>query len=124
MKNTKKNKRKNQKKTKKRKENYYTVKHDVWGKRLFIPLEAKRAMESIDRLNRASDFKKNDKRRYWFDKEYRRRMLLQVKKSRKSRKIYSKKTRISNNYKTIKKSIKKIPIKKLEDIYYHILFEQ
>ena len=113
--------RKKKYKTKKLEKN--KVKQDVWGKRIFIPLEAKRAIESIDKLSLASDLKKRDPRRKWYEKEYRRRMMVELKKSRKSRKLYAKKAKISNKYKTIKRSVNRIPIKKLENIYYDILFK-
>jgi hypothetical protein len=122
MKNKKYTRKKKYRRTKKIEKNI--VKQDVWGKRIFIPLQAKRAIESIDRLSLASDLKKRDPRRKWYEKEYRRRMMVELKKSRKSRKLYAKKAKISNKYKTIKRSVGRIPIKKLENIYYDILFKQ
>lgn len=102
----------------------YEIKQDVFGKRVFIPLIWKQVIESVDKLNRGSDLNIKDPRRKWFKKEYKRRLSVELKKSKKSRKIYAKKLKISNNAKTIKRSIEKIPMKKLEDVYYEILFKQ
>ena len=121
---TRKKVKKNKNKTRKKHIEKDVIVQDVWGKRIFIPIMAKIAVENIDNLNRASDYKKSHPYYYWYDREYRRRMLVEMKHSKKSRKIYASKLKIPNNYKKIKQSIGKIPIKRLENIYYELLFKQ
>jgi len=91
---------------------------DNIGKRELVSSDEKYSIRNVDQLNKASDYKRNKKRRKFMKDEYVRRLILQTKKSKKSRRLFQK------LHKTQKNPIKKIrnmSIKKIEDTYYRLL---
>ena len=65
--------------------------------------------------------KKNHKIYKYAAAEYRRRLLLQLKNSLSSRKIFEKKTKKKYNRKRIDKIINRMPIDKLQKLYFLLL---
>ena len=105
-------------KTRKRKTKKIDLEYlDNVGKRILIPLKIKYAIRNVDQLNKASDYKNKILKRYMKD-EYIRRLILQTRKSKKSKKLFKKR------HKTRKdpiKYIKKLSVKEIEDTYYYLL---
>ena len=105
-------------KTRKRKTKKIDLEYlDNVGKRKLIPLKIKYAIRNVDQLNKASDYKNKILKRYMKD-EYIRRLILQTRKSKKSKKLFKKR------HKTRKdpiKYIKKLSVKEIEDTYYYLL---
>jgi hypothetical protein len=91
---------------------------DNIGKRELVPIKKKYAIRNVDQLNRASDFKKNKNIHNDMKEEYIRRLVLQTRKSKKSRKLFQK------MHKTKKKPInyiKRMSAKNIEDTYFYLL---
>ena len=102
---------KKKKQTRKRRND---VKIDVFGKRTWLPIEHKIALKKIDNLILASDIdKKNPVKKYMIS-EYKRRLKLSL-KNKKNRRLFNKLTRKKS------KNINKMPIKRIERIYYTLL---
>jgi len=91
---------------------------DNIGKRELVSSDEKYSIRNVDQLNKASDYKRNEKRRKFMKDEYVRRLILQTKKSKKSRRLFQKLHKTRKN--PIKK-IKNMSIKKIEDTYYRLL---
>ena len=91
---------------------------DNIGKRELVSSDEKYSIRNVDQLNKASDYKRNKKRRKFMKDEYVRRLILQTKKSKKSRRLFQKLHKTQKN--PIKK-IKNMSIKKIEDTYYRLL---
>tara|TARA_B100001175_G_C19374404_1_gene573401 strand:+ start:393 stop:764 length:372 start_codon:yes stop_codon:yes gene_type:complete len=91
---------------------------DNIGKRELVSSDEKYSIRNVDQLNKASDYKRNKKRRKFMKEEYVRRLILQTKKSKKSRRLFQKLHKTRKN--PIKK-IKKMSIKQIEDTYYRLL---
>jgi len=91
---------------------------DNIGKRELVSSDEKYSIRNVDQLNKASDYKRNKKRRRFMKDEYIRRLILQTKKSKKSRHLFQKLHKTRKN--PIKK-IKKMSIKQIEDTYYRLL---
>ena len=91
---------------------------DNIGKRELVSSDEKYSIRNVDQLNKASDYKRNKKRRKFMKDEYVRRLILQTKKSKKSRRLFQKLHKTRKN--PIKK-IKNMSIKKIEDTYYRLL---
>ncbi len=91
---------------------------DNIGKRELVSSDEKYSIRNVDQLNKASDYKRNKKRRKFMKEEYIRRLILQTKKSKKSRRLFQKLHKTRKN--PIKK-IKKMSIKQIEDTYYRLL---
>ena len=91
---------------------------DNIGKRELVSSDEKYSIRNVDQLNKASDYKRNKKRRRFMKDEYIRRLILQTKKSKKSRRLFQKLHKTRKN--PIKK-IKKMSIKQIEETYYRLL---
>ena len=91
---------------------------DNIGKRELVSSDEKYSIRNVDQLNKASDYKRNKKRRRFMKDEYIRRLILQTKKSKKSRRLFQKLHKTKKN--PIKK-IKKMSIKQIEETYYRLL---
>ena len=91
---------------------------DNIGKRELVSSDEKYSIRNVDQLNKASDYKRNKNRRRFMKDEYIRRLILQTKKSKKSRHLFQKLHKTRKN--PIKK-IKKMSIKQIEDTYYRLL---
>tara|TARA_B110001454_G_scaffold218907_1_gene248513 strand:+ start:5479 stop:5925 length:447 start_codon:yes stop_codon:yes gene_type:complete len=94
---------------------------DYFGYRKLIPINQFKTIQSIDYLNLATDYKKNPKVYKYATAEYRRRLILQLKDSPSSRKIFEKKTKKKYNSKRIHKIVDKMPIDKLQKLYFLLL---
>lgn len=99
----------------KRKKTPYQL--DVIGKRKLVPLEIKYAIRNVDQLNKASDYKDKSIKNNVLD-EYKRRLLLQTRKHKKSKKLFQK---IHKTRKNPIKIINKLSVKQIEDTYYTLL---
>jgi hypothetical protein len=97
------------------KKKYYL---DNIGKRELVSLDKKYAIRNVDQLNKASDYKKNKKRRKFMKEEYVRRLILQTKKSKKSRRLFQKMHKTKKNPIT---HIKKLSINQIENTYNYLL---
>ena len=97
---------------------------DYFGYRKVIPINKYKTIQSIDNLNRATDYKKNKKIYKFASDEYRRRLELILEKNAPSRKLFKKKTKKKYNKKNIKKILEKMPIKKIQDVYLFLLEEE
>ncbi len=107
---------KKRKRNKKKNSTPYAL--DNIGKRELVPIKKKYAIRNVDQLNRASDFKKNKNIHNELKEEYVRRLVLQTRKSKKSRKLFQK------MHKTKKKPInyiKRMSAKNIEDTYFYLL---
>ena len=62
---------------------------DVIGKRKLVPLDIKYAIRNVDQLNTASDYKNKNIKKNVLE-EYKRKLLLQTKKHRKSKRLFQK----------------------------------
>jgi len=91
---------------------------DNIGKRELVPIKKKYAIRNVDQLNRASDFKKNKSIHNELKEEYIRRLVLQTRKSKKSRKLFQKMHRTKKNPINY---IKKMPTTDIEKTYFHLL---
>ena len=94
---------------------------DYFGYRKSIPVNQYKTIQVIDNLNLATDYKKNKKIYKFALDEYRRRLLVQIKTNLSSRKLFEKKIKKKYNSKRIVKIIEKIPIKKVQELYYWLL---
>jgi len=94
---------------------------DYFGYRKLIPINQFKTIQSIDHLNLATDYKRNPKVYKYATAEYRRRLLLQLKNSLSSRKLFEKKTKKKYNRKRIDKIINRMPIDKLQKLYFLLL---
>ena len=90
---------------------------DVIGKRKLVPLDIKYAIRNVDQLNKASDYKNKSIKKNVLE-EYKRRLLLQTRKHKKSNKLFKK---IHKTKKNPIKIINKLSAKQIEDTYYTLL---
>jgi hypothetical protein len=90
---------------------------DVIGKRKLVPLDIKYAIRNVDQLNKASDYKNKNIKNNVLE-EYKRRLLLQTKKHRKSKRLFQK---IHKTRKNPIKILNKLSAKQIEDTYYTLL---
>lgn len=90
---------------------------DVIGKRKLVPLDIKYAIRNVDQLNKASDYKNKNIKKNVLE-EYKRRLLLQTKKHRKSKRLFQK---IHKTRKNPIKILNKLSAKQIEDTYYTLL---
>lgn len=95
---------------------------DQFGKRKVLDIEKYIIREHIDNGGLATDYNK-DRHKFATD-EFKRRLLLQLKLSPSSRKIFQRKTKKKYSSKTIKKKIGKMPIKKIQKLYLSLLNKQ
>ena len=95
---------------------------DQFGKRKVLDIERYIIRSHIDNGGLATDYNK-DRRELAID-EFKRRLLLQLKLSPSSRKLFQRKTKKKYSSKTIKKKIDKMPIKKIQKLYLSLLNKQ
>ena len=93
--------------------------NDQFGKRKVIDVENFIIRNHIDNGGLATDY--NKKRLKTATKEFKRRILLQLKDSPSSRRLFKQKTKKKYNSKTITKIIDKMTIVKLQKLYFFIL---
>ncbi len=90
---------------------------DVIGKRKLVPLNIKYAIRNVDQLNKASDYKNKSVKKNVLE-EYKRRLLLQTRKHKKSKRLFQK---IHKTRKNPIKILNKLSAKQIEDTYYTLL---
>jgi hypothetical protein len=94
---------------------------DQFGKRKVIDFDKFIIRQNVDNKILATDFK-NDKQKFKeMSDEYRRRLLLQIKEARSSRRLFEKKTRKIYKSSKSKKMVKKMSIKKVQNLYFELL---
>jgi len=93
--------------------------NDQFGKRKVIDVEKYIIINHIDNGGLATDY--NKQRLKIAIKEFKRRILLQLKDSLSSRRLFKQKTKKKYNSKTITKIIDKMTIVKLQKLYFFIL---
>ena len=91
-----------------------------FGKRVSIPLEDMAAIHKVDGNNKITDFKDTSKIYSSVLREFKRRLIIILKNSPKSRKILKKKFKIKYN-KNFSSKLDKLSPQKIEDIYFAIL---
>jgi hypothetical protein len=96
--------------------------NDQFGKRKVIDVENFIIRTHIDNGGLATDY--NKKRLKSAIKEFKRRILLQLKDSSSSRRLFKQKTKKKYNSKTITKIIDKMTITKLQKLYLFILHKK
>ena len=94
---------------------------DQFGKRKVIDIDRHTSRIHVDNKGLATDYHKNTEKYKQIRTEYERRLLLQLKENASSRRLFKKKTRKNYNSKNIEKKINKMPIIKLQNIYYSLL---
>jgi hypothetical protein len=97
---------------------------DQFGKRQVIDIDKFLIRAHIDSQGEATDYKSNPEKYKYASEEYKRRLLLQLKKDNSSRRLFQKKTKKKYSSKTIKSQIDKMPIKKIQKIYYTLLHKK
>lgn len=93
--------------------------NDQFGKRKVIDMENFIIRNHIDNGGLATDY--NKKRLKTATKEFKRRILLQLKSSPSSRRLFKQKTKKKYNSKTIHKIIDKMSISKIQKLYFFLL---
>tara|TARA_B000000475_G_scaffold265185_1_gene253485 strand:+ start:2036 stop:2488 length:453 start_codon:yes stop_codon:yes gene_type:complete len=93
--------------------------NDQFGKRKVIDMENFIIRNHIDNGGLATDY--NKKRLKTATKEFKRRILLQLKTSPSSRRLFKQKTKKKYNSKTIHKIIDKMSISKIQKLYLFLL---
>lgn len=93
--------------------------NDQFGKRKVIDIENFIIRKHIDSGGLATDY--NKKRLKIATKEFKRRILLQLKHSASSRRLFKKKTKKKYNSNTISKIIDKMSIVKIQKLYLFLL---
>tara|TARA_B100000902_G_C26925764_1_gene723911 strand:+ start:68 stop:481 length:414 start_codon:yes stop_codon:yes gene_type:complete len=94
---------------------------DQFGKRKVIDFDKFMIRQNVDNKILATDFKNDKKKLKAISEEYRRRLLLQIKKARSSRRLFEKKTRKIYKSSKAKKMVEKMPIKKVQNLYFELL---
>jgi hypothetical protein len=97
---------------------------DQFGKRKVIDFDTFTVIKKIDNGILATDFKKGTDLRKSAENEYKRRLELQVKSSAASKRYFRRKTRRYRKSRNLNKTIKKMPIKKVQKIYLKLLHDQ
>ena len=97
---------------------------DQFGKRQVIDLDKFLIRANIDNQVLATDYKSHPEKFKYASGEYKRRLLLQLKEDKSSRRLFQKKTKKKYSSKTIEKQIDKMPIKKIQQIYYTLLHKK
>jgi hypothetical protein len=93
--------------------------NDQFGKRKVLDIESFMIRKHIDNGGLATDY--NKKRLKTASKEFKRRILLQLKHSASSRRLFKKKTKKKYNSNTIRKIIDKMSIVKIQKLYLFLL---
>ncbi len=107
----------NRKTRKKNRKKFIPKYLDNVGERFLVPVNVKYAIRNVDQLNKASDYKNKDLRDSMKD-EYIRRLVLQIRKSKKSKKLFRKRHKTRRNP---IKYIKTLSIREIEDTYNYLL---
>tara|TARA_Y100000992_G_C20981312_1_gene357459 strand:+ start:173 stop:583 length:411 start_codon:yes stop_codon:yes gene_type:complete len=94
---------------------------DQFGKRKVIDFDTFMVRWDVDNKVLATDFKSNTEKYKEMSNEYRRRLLLQIKKAPSSRRLFEKKTRKIYRSGKIKRKIQNMPIKKVQNLYFELL---
>tara|TARA_X000000368_G_scaffold411533_1_gene396528 strand:+ start:1544 stop:1957 length:414 start_codon:yes stop_codon:yes gene_type:complete len=94
---------------------------DQFGKRKVIDFDKFIIRSQVDNKILATDFKNNKQKFKEMSDEYRRRLLLQIKEARSSRRLFEKKTRKIYKSSKAKKMVNKMPIKKVQNLYFELL---
>ena len=94
---------------------------DQFGRRKVINIDKHTSRIHVDNKGLATDYPKKSEKYKQIKNEYERRLLLQLKENASSRRLFKKKTRKKYNSKTIEKKINKMPINKLQNLYYFLL---
>ena len=94
---------------------------DQFGKRKVINIDKHTSRIHVDNKGLATDYPKKTDKYKQIRLEYERRLKLQLKENASSRRLFKKKTRKKYNSKTIEKKINKMPINKLQNLYYFLL---
>ena len=95
--------------------------NDQFGKRKVIDINQYIIRQHIDNNGLATDYKKNSEDFKVASTEFKRRLLLQLKKSPSSRKLFKRKTKKKYNSKSIHNKINKMSIEKIQKLYFFIL---
>jgi len=94
---------------------------DQFGKRKVIDFDKFMIRQNVDNKILATDFKNDKKKLKAISEEYRRRLLLQIKKARSSRRLFEKRTRKVYKSSKAKKMVEKMPISKVQSLYFELL---
>ena len=94
---------------------------DQFGRRKVINIDKHTSRIHVDNKGLATDYPKKTDKYKQIRLEYERRLKLQLKENASSRRLFKKKTRKKYNSKTIEKKINKMPINKLQNLYYFLL---
>ena len=94
---------------------------DWFGFRKSVPVNKFKTIQSIDKLNLATDYKKNKNIYNFALDEYKNRLLLLLKTYTPSRKLFKRKTKKTYNSRTISKIIDKMDVKKMQNLYFYLL---
>ena len=97
---------------------------DQFGKRKVVDIEKYIIREHIDSMGLATDYNPKTERYKEASTEIKRRLLLQLKESPSSRRLYRKKTRKKYSKKNIDKEIDKMKIEKAQKLYFELLKKQ
>jgi hypothetical protein len=97
---------------------------DQFGQRKVIDIDKFLIRTHIDSQGEATDYKGHVEKFKYASEEYKRRLLLQLKEDLSSRRLFQKKTKKKYSSKTIKTQIDKMPIKKIQKIYYTLLHKK
>ena len=103
-----------------------TKMHNAWivdwfGFRKSTDVNKFKIIQSIDKLNLATDYKKNKKIYKIALEEYKKRIILLLKHNTYSRKLFEKKVKKKYNTRTIDKIINRMDPKKMQNLYYYLL---
>ena len=94
---------------------------DQFGKRKVVDIEKYIIRAHIDSMGLATDYNPKSEKYKQASTEIKRRLLLQLKESPSSRRLYTKKTRKKYSKKNIDKEIDRMPIKKTQKLYFELL---
>ena len=97
---------------------------DQFGKRKVVDIEKYIIREHIDAMGLATDYNPKTERYKEASTEIKRRLILQLKESPSSRRLYKKKTRKKYSKKNIDKEIDKMKIEKAQKLYFELLKKQ
>ena len=97
---------------------------DQFGKRKVVDIEKYIIRQHIDSMGLATDYDAKTERYKEASTEIKRRLILQLKESPSSRRLYRKKTRKKYSKKNIDKEIDKMKIEKAQKLYFELLKNQ
>ena len=97
---------------------------DQFGKRKVVDIEKYIIRAHIDSMGLATDYNPKTERYKEASTEIKRRLILQLKESPSSRRLYRKKTRKRYSKKGIDKEIDKMKIEKAQKLYFELLKNQ